>query len=907
MRKARSFKLPPENPPDDGGYGELERVIAEGGPGISEPFVLRTASGEEIVIPPLRDPRKELVILGTGGTQTFQKGVEHMAKELNSMYGENDTSDYKAWMRRDGSVKPVIGSPTNYQELEPNLFFDSWTAKVSNDGDKPVGHLYGFYRCLSPGYQRCDADNETFWISASSYGGTKKQAKEGEEPQWVSCKTSIASVKLVDAIFGFEVLCLVQQARQANPEKFDKENIKARQDAIHKLTGEIIDNFKDDIQRIGFSLDKLRDGVVHALEIKIVDIDLTVDLGATQHSVRIGINMEKNDLRVKADKCGHNCIRCEKFDLSDEMQMSIKFYNKVLETIQAGGAVRKPFGDKTFMLLNSSTPGLRKSFQEFQDEGLTRAEATFSATNYTYNFEAMKKALMDHVIKLLQGALVRSSIEEQLKEVEQYCNNVVAVVYPQIRQARQHQRMLVIEAGHSPEQDDYEEEGEEGETLAEEDEGDREVKASGCSIYRDFSKEARKEELKKLKSIPEGVMVNHWNKLTNRVNGSLIFNPHDKDTGIEVSTHLAMLALCGVPIKLFVCVRKDGMFISNDHKDNELSYWYYMCVELEKIVVRDGNPGDMRTYVNMGNTEGKYHKLRDFGLVGVDPDRLERMRLAYIPTGTSVSVNTLKLDVALRVVDDANYDPLANCNLDDLSSEAHENVYGVSKRRFDVKFMPRCNDFKEWLEYRHSEGGPIRKNKSAKYTFKYGGDRDWYKLPIEWYARVRTFINGRENVKLLVRYTDESGFECKVPEDGQSNFLPPANKRAKTDKDIPISMAPMKILGGKLSKAKRGKEGIDLYTTSVYIEQEDMEVAFNNLPSSLVGQLNVKDRKTLAHEPFDGVELTGFFVVHKTRRKAKCEGQRGRSGEEEVLSILRPDGSVAAMSIPKTKKRKRDD
>lgn len=267
-------------------------------------------------------------------------------------------------------------------------------------------------------------------------------------------------------------------------------------------------------------------------------------------------------------------------------------------------------------------------------------------------------------------------------------------------------------------------------------------------------------------------------------------------------------------------------------------------------------------------------------------------------------MNTLKLDVALRVVEDANYDSLANCNIEDLSSDAHENMHGVSKRRFEVKSMPRCNEFKEWLEYRHTEGGLIRKNKSAKYTFKYGGDRDWYKLPSQWYERVHTFIGGKKNVKLFVRYTDESGFECKAPDDGRSDFLPPANKRPKTDKNIPISMKPMKILGGKLSKAKRGKDGIDLYNTSVYIEQEDGEVAFNNLPPSLVGQLNVKHMKTLAHEPLDGAELSGFLIVHQKKIEAKCEGQRGRSGVEELLSILHPDGRLVATSIPK--KRKRD-
>lgn len=638
MRRAAEFKIHREKPPDDGGYRELERVIAEGGPGISEPFVLRTASGEEIVIPPLRDPRKEIIVLGTGGSQTFQKGVEYMAKELNRRFGDNDTSVFKAWERPDGSVKPVIRSPTNYLELEPNLFFDSWTAQVSNDDDKPVGHLYGFYRCLSPGYQRCDENNPNFWISACSFGGSKKTAKEGSEPEWVLCKTGIASVKLVDAIFGFEILCLVQRAREANPGNFDKKNIKSRLGAIHKLVEEITNNFSNDIERIGFKLDKLTDAVVHALEIKIVDIDLTVDLGATQDSIRIGVNMEKNDMSVNAyPECGSNCIRSEKFPLNDDMQMSIKFYNKVLETIQAGAAVRKPFGDKTFMLLNASTPGLRKSFRDFQDEGVTRAEATFSATDYAYDFGAMKKALMENVIMLLQGALVKSSIQEQLEDFEPYCKNVVAVVYPKIRQARQRQRMLVIEAGHAPEQgddgDESCEDDEGGKTLEEEDEDEREVKASDCSIYKDFTKKEREQVLKTLKKIPEGALINHWNKLTGRINGSLIFNPNDKDTGIEVSSHLALLAFCGVPIKLFICLRKDGMFISNEHEDNKLSYWYYMCVELEKVIVRDGNSEDLRTYVNMSGNEGKFHKLRNFDMIGVDPDRLERMRVAYIPTG----------------------------------------------------------------------------------------------------------------------------------------------------------------------------------------------------------------------------------------------------------------------------------
>jgi hypothetical protein len=100
MPGAKLFKLRREKPPKDGGGdGELERVIQAGGAGISEPIILRTASGLEIVIPPVSDPRKELIVEGTGGSQTFQKGVQYMGKELTRKYGDNDTGDYKAWER----------------------------------------------------------------------------------------------------------------------------------------------------------------------------------------------------------------------------------------------------------------------------------------------------------------------------------------------------------------------------------------------------------------------------------------------------------------------------------------------------------------------------------------------------------------------------------------------------------------------------------------------------------------------------------------------------------------------------------------------------------------------------------------------------------------------------------------
>jgi hypothetical protein len=447
---------------------------------------------------------------------------------------------------------------------------------------------------------------------------------------------------------------------------------------------------------------------------------------------------------------------------------------------------------------------------------------------------------------MLSEAIVKSSIQDHIDDFEKYHGRNVAVYSPAMALAKEVYRM--------------------------------ELANDTCSV------DERSAKRKKVNAVPEGYVLRSWNLDTGKHTGIESCN---KKIGNPFSTMYDSIALhgsCGVPTELLVVVR--GPKIGNEkHKDSGLQHVYCRKITLDPKISSSGKDDDLRTYVDATNV-----KCMDWATIGVHPQKLKRLKFKCLPLAGTAK----KEGIEVRVASSQNYDDDAN---DEPASEINEFVHNVKPSTFFVSAMPKYEEFEPWDSYKHLPQGQNGKTKKPCYVFKFKGYR--YMLPADHYVNTHNYVDGRVTGAVLLVRNTEHGLELKAP-DTDDGYIPDRKKVSGEKADnIPTHIEPMRILGGTSKSLCKGNSA-----TVICLENPDKTVGHYYLPYHLRAQINVTLMQRLGGDPLDGKALTGFKILRPEKRKERVNGSKNRV-EEVLLTILSPDGSVVAESVPCVPRQKR--
>mmetsp|Transcript_45882 Transcript_45882/g.110460 ORF Transcript_45882/g.110460 Transcript_45882/m.110460 type:complete len:302 (+) Transcript_45882:636-1541(+) len=260
-----------------------------------------------------------------------------------------------------------------------------------------------------------------------------------------------------------------------------------------------------------------------------------------------------------------------------------------------------------------------------------------------------------------------------------------------------------------------------------------------------------------------------------------------KSSPKSCTKQIALQAACGVPIDLWTMV-----FGGEDEKE---SYYYYRRDRLSKIVTHGGShDAHMRVFPSLRPVdEYKAH----WGTIGVDVEQHAKLPFACVTCGSSTSISTMCLDVKQ---DAGGIDTQAvTLSYDDTQTEVYEKIHQQPRTVTSVNEMPYYSEFQPWDRYVWLERGANGKERRPCYMFYKEGYK--YRLPEGFYERVHEWCRDKSNAIVLIKNSEEQGFECKLPTIKKAQggdepaFVRPLKetRRPKKAEDLPASASPMQI------------------------------------------------------------------------------------------------------------------
>ena len=163
---------------------------------------------------------------------------------------------------------------------------------------------------------------------------------------------------------------------------------------------------------------------------RILEYDLSKDVPGTLHpeDFKRAVTSAGHTLK-ESTKCGLSCV---KYDVKGHAHVTVRVYNKILETMQQGAARRNNIACKVSRLLTPSTVGLTTKLcdKAYYDNGLTRDEATFTfPEGEAWSLNEMVSVLGESHA-LLENCLVSTSTHEHLAGMEQCLKRSIVVYCP---------------------------------------------------------------------------------------------------------------------------------------------------------------------------------------------------------------------------------------------------------------------------------------------------------------------------------------------------------------------------------------------------------------------------------------------------------------------------------------------
>lgn len=695
---------------------EEARLLGQGLDGISQPlFVGTNVDGSNMYLPPMGPGEKLLKIPMTNhkSDDTLVMGVAKLIAQ-NQLTGCRDVAHVECWKHSDGTDYPSLECGLDHSKT----FVDNMTVWA------PVKSIfYTLFKLFDleardgmsdrPRFSVTRCGNETQVIDTVTLemdnAGTQFRIREKKNFKF---RVMLAGVPLETIAVVHEVL---EFARTLPLEVLrDDEKL-----------GSVSQDFRD--QHWGnYHPKNLLLAVRSAAQVKWHDTDLTTDYRGTLHVSNMIREVEKRGEEISEHMCGRNMVRVANNDSTHKgrkegtnivVTTSEKCYNKVQETLTSVYAKSNVIGCKWSKLLNSSTCGLQETFEAFCEEGVTRYETTHSCKSGVV-------PKLDDLVKLhksknrfSQGTLVKNSVENHVRQLEEAAECSVGILFPHIDVKKKN--------------------------------GMREMKKDKLLKTRDANKQA------------DGCVIHCYDSKTQRFIGSQVHSKlkrygNTTKNGMQVMMeNLCYGVLVKNPSVFAVCVAGPGMCIKGGKICTEPGFDVKrgMWFRLFRAVVMCGNapaPSDTRL-MYLAGPDGSFSgrkairsDVTDMGRIGIDVSRLTNARIAVLDKKFEPSfanMGSLKVDLQpISSLGSAAYvqpesllgekkssDCFESTSLP--SSEVRRRVAGVKEKLCSIQMLPttplKVSRHREITSTGRAEKGLKKSGRTIELSA--GGDK--YKVP----------------------------------------------------------------------------------------------------------------------------------------------------------------------------------
>lgn len=868
--------------PRDGGMdGEFKRLVDRGGDGITKPMLLGLrGTGEKMELAPSSDMDEyQLFDLKRMRGLKEQKGQARDLSEVLPLLGkvlnmvqvssagsiQSDVASVKGWVKHseNGNLPAPMIHP-HHKELwkreskstADRPFFSSKRAQAGRDEvmdmEKTFCDNFIVRARKRPGFNgkgRVNSERDTVddfckkglgWTAGanaddchSKYYLTPNKTRSCEMDLGQKFKVSAADIPLteIDAVND-----LVQSVKE--PE-WHQELIKDGPNQIR--VGCLYEQLKQRHPSARMWTDPKANiawALSHAAKyITWHDEDNTKDLPGTPHIEKCEQLLIQAGYEIANPTIGVNGIKTKPKEMPGGCSYAVMAYDKVYETMQSPGKSRaKTLDSKVHRLVNPSTAGLKKRFshQQYQDNGMTRMEITFTG-RWT---RKDKDIMMDEVVSLLRPALVSMSIHDHLSSMEPFLRCTLGIYAPQVH--------------------------------------DMKRKALGS---RD--KKGRKIDKGWINATPEG-LIKHWSnsstgKSVGRVVSAAVQLQQGSNGFDKFRDCIAAESPCNTPIRILVVVSGLDSFMKG-----ELPVLAMRCIALEKVA---DSRNDMLMYVTpkVGQKVSKTATTNITAACGVHPQYLSKLALAAAKE-EPIHSNT-HLDIKFCGAQACNSEDMVRITI---PRESFSSLQVLPPEFVTVKVV---QDRKGMI------GRPSKTNRPFA-AFIYQGDSyrfpDQHQEDVwKWLEEQRS----KEGSNIRVRYAAGSGFEYALCDgetmvedidDGTGYIHGPL----KHDWELPVQSQPMKLL--RMHRKKKGRGvgyEVDLDGKGRYrVPITPFKAFVDHLKQQgLIDPTIWKGCCIAEGEPLAAsLSSTGYYILHTEQMSGAVRGGKGE--DEEWIKIVRDDG-----------------
>jgi hypothetical protein len=812
QKKTKPTKQKPKNPPrpyvspDD----DLQSVLTRGGPGIDQEMVLgdNVYKTDKMKIAPMREG-ENLIQVKRGKTENYFRATHQAVKELAKNFGGSEVGDYvPAINPRTGARLPNL--PTDLLHLFVAFFCDNLICLGEGDCQTKV-HV--FFNSLGLTQGNPDPKKRISFAPVKKILGQLAWKIAAAD---VPCET----LKFILMIYIFG---LTWDKKLSSIETW------AEQPSI-----------KHHLERLDISVDTLVPtiGDISNGLFRIVEFDLTVDVPGTLHpeDFKSAVTSAGHKL-LDSKTCGLSCIKYVPKELEG---VSVRVYNKILETMQQGTARRDNIACKFARLLTPSTDGLKKKLREpaYNLHGLTRCEITFTfPKNAAWSLKAMALELR-RSRALLENCLVSASIHQHIAGLEECLTGSIIVYFPETfpwKQQRAH--------------------------------------ANKCK--------GKSTDLMAWKNdFPEGVVVRWKNKYTGKLNGVEAYGKTDgRDRDLTGWDSVARIAAgccySGANPTLFVLVAGSERFVDLDGGSEN---FHFRQIPLERFAVAPKVQLETLSILKSGDCTQSWDQIN------VRPDEL-KMNPAIIPRGV-ISSELRAKEMLTELAIPESFNPEELNQIGDHCTDSVADFCGVRKGMLAPSEHNMPSEYSEWQSL---EFGLVGRHKTPKLKFKFEGQSFWFSPKDEAWLRAN-FLGKEDQLVCKFRWNGCMGFktfersDISAPMDSESTSLMlPAEQPAVK----PRACKGKRISAKNLRASTVGYEIMDAFLMPIKGKNDscvvDTAEGLLTLPSSF-SKWVIAEADSINNQPTDLSFLRGCKVVKPAG--GELIGVKGNPNAEPRMWII---------------------
>jgi len=897
--------------PQGGTDAELQRVMHAGGDFIDRPVTLgKNMKGDrDLYVSPVISSG-EIVVIKPGKGKSAEAAFESSAKQLSLMYGHHDTSKFEAWKNEDGEILPPI-EPNLLDATPRNIlrpFCDNiicWTltgegkekSNKTKDKTKAVSQKAGD---SGPGYERIrnffTALNLHVRKMGSASGGSagfrcsikclgSNQHTDGRE--YKKFRVGLADVPLEHLSLILDLFRLICDTRGQESHLSDS-----------RFTN-IVKNHKEIMTELGIEHSHIATAFGHGQHIYYQCTDITGDTPGTLNPPAMGNKLTAMgyEIEPKMD-CGRNIIRTKQFT-EDEQSMSVKFYNKSLETLEQADVRSKTIDCKVPYLLNASTDHMNEIQEDPNvfENGHTRCEIS----NYSREYDvgrrkpARLQEMLDTFFKfsrlLDRTTLVKRSLHDLFEGLGKHVGRSIIVWNPAVYSSKV---QCVSELSKKIKKNisslkAAQKEKRQAKTKDFIDTLDSDI--SSLKAEHKCLKERYKQRLNSFNTQSDGFLIRYQNVLTGKFNGLRLISAVDKQQSGFDCIKPALVwgtSVAENPLLAVLVAGGPGTNVTN---------LYFRLIEIQRY---SNVPGSelFTCFAWDGNFErGNYsnHKT-DWSAVGVRNTDLTNLRPKVIgcmdPTPDYLSMGGLDIEVA-----GTDHSDIAS----QVDSEVYENIMGTPKQCFEVsEHNGSLDEYTECSEVKIVKSNirdEICEDGQSPRKIRFKANGDWFNVPKACTEAMLSEIGGVENIHLVVKVNADTHFFWRM----NKGFLH-IQGNIKATSALPAISEFIDVLGGGLENIGKGGAESDM---GMYVCTNHGKFYLSKSVKSIL-EVRVKDAYGNFNSELVENFMSGKRLLHQQSLRARIPGEKN---PEELISIMDAMGQVIATNIgvsakPRGRKRK---